>query len=98
MKHEPVMLEEALEHLAIRPDGTYVDATFGAGGHSRAILERLTSGRLIAFDADLSAKERAAELSDPRFQFIPSNFLSSPINEAKAIKHKSASSTSSRCY
>ncbi len=72
--HIPVLLEASLEYLAIRPDGTYVDATFGAGGHSRAILQRLQSGRLIAFDADPLATPRAAAIGDPRFTFVPSNF------------------------
>lgn len=73
--HVPVLLGPALEYLAIRGDGIYVDATFGAGGHSRAILERLTTGRLIAFDADPSATDRAASLAaDPRFTFIHANF------------------------
>ena len=64
------MLEQSLEYLAIRPDGTYVDATFGAGGHSRAILERLTTGQLFSFDADPSARERAAAIADSRFMLI----------------------------
>lgn len=75
MIHVPVLLEPALEYLAIRPDGIYVDATFGAGGHSGAILERLgTNGRLIALDADPAATERARAISDPRFSFISTNF------------------------
>ncbi|MBV8433174.1 MAG: 16S rRNA (cytosine(1402)-N(4))-methyltransferase RsmH [Candidatus Eremiobacteraeota bacterium] len=74
MMHVPVQLEPVLEYLAIRPDGIYVDATFGAGGHARAILERLKTGRLVAFDADPSAQRRAAAISDPRFTFIAANF------------------------
>ncbi len=71
--HLPVMAPEALDGLAVRPDGVYVDATFGAGGHSRLILERLgPSGRLIAFDADPSASARA--LDDPRFTLVHANF------------------------
>jgi 16S rRNA (cytosine1402-N4)-methyltransferase len=73
-QHIPVLFEAALEYLAIRPDGIYVDATFGAGGHSRGILQRLQSGRLIAFDADPAAAPRAAAIADPRFTFISSNF------------------------
>lgn len=57
--HIPVLLAEAIEWLAVRPEGTYVDATVGAGGHSRAILERLTTGRLIALDKDPAAVELA---------------------------------------
>ena len=57
--HIPVMLSEALEGLNIRPEGTYVDVTFGGGGHSRAILERLgPEGRLYAFDQDEDAARR----------------------------------------
>ena len=73
-QHIPVLYEAALDYLAIRPDGIFVDATFGAGGHSRGILQRLQSGRLIAFDADPAAVPRAAAISDPRFTFVPSNF------------------------
>jgi len=74
MDHLPVLLKPALDCLAIRPDGIYVDATFGAGGHSRGILERLRGGRLIALDADPSAEARAAAIDDPRFTFVSSNF------------------------
>ncbi len=62
-----------IELLAPRPGGTYVDATFGAGGHSSLILARIgASGRLIAFDADPSAGARA--LADPRFTLVQANF------------------------
>src|SRR5947209_1884090 len=74
MQHIPVFLEPALEWLAIRPEGTYVDATFGAGGHSRGILSRLRGGRLIAIDADPSAAERARMIADPAFIFVQANF------------------------
>ena len=57
----PVMLDEVLEWLEIKPDGTYVDATLGAGGHSAAIAERLTSGKLISLDQDAQAIALAAE-------------------------------------
>ncbi len=73
-QHVPVLFEASLEYLAIRPDGIYVDATFGAGGHSRGILARLTSGRLIALDADPSAAGRAAQIADRHFTFAQSNF------------------------
>ncbi len=71
--HYPVMLREALEALAPRGGQTIVDATFGGGGHSRAILERLgPDGRLIAIDRDPGAADRAAELlEDSRFSFRP---------------------------
>jgi 16S rRNA (cytosine1402-N4)-methyltransferase len=68
--HVPVLLEEAVDALAIKPEGTYVDATFGRGGHSRRILERLgTRGRLIALDRDPAAEAFAASWKDPRFRF-----------------------------
>lgn len=66
----------ALEYLAIRPDGTYVDATFGAGGHSRGILERLATGRLIALDVDPSAQN--LNLTHPAFTLIQANFRELP--------------------
>lgn len=71
--HLPVMLEECMEGLNIDPQGTYVDVTFGGGGHSRAILSRLgPEGRLIAFDQDADALENA--IDDPRFKLIHENF------------------------
>jgi 16S rRNA (cytosine1402-N4)-methyltransferase len=73
--HEPVMLSECLDGLNIRPDGIYVDVTFGGGGHSRAILEKLTTGRLLVFDQDPDALANAADWKDdPRFTFIAANF------------------------
>jgi 16S rRNA (cytosine1402-N4)-methyltransferase len=59
--HTPVMLREVLEWLRVKPDGTYIDATLGAGGHSIAIAERLTSGRLISLDRDAQALAMARE-------------------------------------
>jgi 16S rRNA (cytosine1402-N4)-methyltransferase len=59
--HTPVLLEEVLEWLRVKPDGTYIDATLGAGGHSEAIAKRLTSGRLISLDRDAQALELARE-------------------------------------
>jgi 16S rRNA (cytosine1402-N4)-methyltransferase len=59
--HTPVMLEEVLEWLRVKPDGTYIDATAGAGGHSAAIAEKLTTGRLISLDRDAQALELARE-------------------------------------
>ncbi|MGH9782820.1 MAG: 16S rRNA (cytosine(1402)-N(4))-methyltransferase, partial [Terriglobia bacterium] len=50
--HIPVLTREAMEWLAVRPGGVYVDATAGGGGHTRAILERLTTGRVVALDRD----------------------------------------------
>jgi 16S rRNA (cytosine1402-N4)-methyltransferase len=74
VSHIPVLFQPALELLAIRPDGTYVDATFGAGGHSRGILERLSGGRLIALDSDPSAQARAQAMASPSFTFLNTNF------------------------
>jgi 16S rRNA (cytosine1402-N4)-methyltransferase len=69
------MLTECLDGLSIRPEGTYVDVTFGGGGHSRAILDQLTTGRLLVFDQDADAAANAAPFKDdPRFTFIAANF------------------------
>ena len=57
--HIPAMLKETIEGLAIKPNGVYVDVTFGGGGHSRAILEGLEGGRLFSFDQDIEAYENA---------------------------------------
>lgn len=68
--HVPVLLEEAVAALAVVPDGIYIDATFGRGGHSRAILARLgTRGRLVALDRDPAAEDAARGIRDPRFAF-----------------------------
>ena len=73
--HQTVLLEEAVEALQIRPEGTYVDATYGRGGHSRAILQRLGSrGRLVALDRDSQAVADAAALDDPRFAIVHAGF------------------------
>lgn len=71
--HLPVLLNESIEGLNIKPDGTYVDVTFGGGGHSRAILQSLgDSGRLFAFDQDEDALRNA--IDDPRFCLLHENF------------------------
>jgi len=71
--HISVLAAESVAALALRPDGTYVDATFGAGGHSGRILAALgPSGRLVAIDADPGAQARA--LADPRFTLVHANF------------------------
>ena len=73
--HKTVLLGEAVEALRIRAEGTYVDATFGRGGHSRAILKRLgESGKLIAVDRDPDALAHAATISDPRLVAIQMAF------------------------
>ncbi|GAB4332199.1 MAG: 16S rRNA (cytosine(1402)-N(4))-methyltransferase RsmH [Flammeovirgaceae bacterium] len=74
MYHVPVMLSECLEGLNIRPEGIYVDLTFGGGGHSRAILKKLTTGKLIAFDQDDDAKPHAEALKSDNFIFVAANF------------------------
>lgn len=71
--HVPVMLSECIEGLNIKPDGVYVDVTFGGGGHSKAILDKLSSkGKLIAFDQDEDAKQNLP--IDKRLIFIDQNF------------------------
>src|SRR6476659_7421919 len=80
--HEPVLLAEALDALVIRPDGVYLDGTFGRGGHSRAILARLgPAGRLIALDRDPDAQAAARAIADARFQFhrVPFSALGSVL-------------------
>jgi 16S rRNA (cytosine1402-N4)-methyltransferase len=71
--HTPVLLKEAVDGLKIVADGIYVDCTFGGGGHSKAILEKLdNNGKLIAFDQDEDAKRNIPK--DPRIIFVPHNF------------------------
>ena len=70
--HLPALLTESIAGLNLRPDGIYVDVTFGGGGHSRAILEQLTTGKLIAFDQDLDAA--ANIINDERLTFLNQNF------------------------
>ncbi len=68
LSHVTVLLQEAVDGLAIRPDGVYVDGTFGRGGHSRLILSQLgENGRLFAFDKDPQAIATAEALHDARF-------------------------------
>jgi 16S rRNA (cytosine1402-N4)-methyltransferase len=71
--HIPVMLEACMDGLNIKPDGVYVDVTFGGGGHSKEILKRLNkNGILIAFDQDPDAQRN--KIDDPRFLFVDQNF------------------------
>lgn len=71
--HNPVLLKETVDGLNIRPDGVYVDVTFGGGGHSREILSRLNeNGKLFGFDQDKDALQN--HLKDPRFELINHNF------------------------
>jgi len=77
--HVPVLFNESIEALNIKPEGIYVDVTFGAGGHSRGILDKLTTGKLIAFDQDIDAYEnlkssKTIDIEDKRFVFFQSNF------------------------
>src|ERR1035437_7566675 len=77
--HTPVMLLEAMERLAIRDDGVYVDATLGGGGYSEAILERTAHARVFGFDTDPAAQafasKRLARFGE-RFPLVPENFAS----------------------
>lgn len=71
--HTPALLNECIDGLDIKPDGTYVDVTFGGGGHSRAIVQNLSAnGHLYGFDQDMDAY--ANRIDDPRFTFVHSNF------------------------
>jgi len=79
--HRTVLLVEAVDALAVKPSGIYVDCTFGRGGHSRLILERMgpagaspTQGRLIAFDKDAEAVAAAGAIVDPRFEMVHAGF------------------------
>ncbi len=70
--HRSVLLSESIEALAIRPGGVYVDATFGGGGHAKAILEKMTEGKLVGFDQDEEAILN--RIDDPRLIMVNSNF------------------------
>ncbi|MBT2621382.1 16S rRNA (cytosine(1402)-N(4))-methyltransferase RsmH [Chryseobacterium sp. ISL-6] len=73
MYHNPVLLKQSVDDLVTNPDGTYVDCTFGGGGHSREILSRLSDkGKLFSFDQDLDALKN--NIDDPRFTLINQNF------------------------
>lgn len=72
--HKPVMLHECIEALNIHPEGTYVDATFGGGGHSLAMLEHIKGGWLIAFDQDDDARREAEKIAHRSFTFCHANF------------------------
>ena len=82
--HRPVLLEECIQGLAIRPDGVYVDGTLGRGGHSEEIVKRLTAGgRLICIDRDMAAIEAARErlrdyLDRVTFVHLPARQLCQP--------------------
>ena len=89
MTHTTVLLHEAVEALQIKPQGIYVDGTFGRGGHSRLILQQLgPQGRLIALDKDLAAIAAGEEIKDARFQLVHSGFeaLSSVLRNLSVDK------------
>ena len=70
MLHKSVLLNESIEHLAIKPDGIYVDGTLGRAGHSSEILKRLSNGHLYGFDKD----QQAIKESDPILKEIGNNY------------------------
>ncbi len=70
--HNPVLRQLSVDYLVTNPDGIYVDVTYGGGGHSRTILEKLHNGRLVAFDQDTDVQSQLVE--DERFTFVASNF------------------------
>lgn len=72
--HKPVMVNECIHALQLKPDGVYVDATFGGGGHSLAMLEHIKGGRLIAFDQDKDAAREAEKITHCSFTFCHANF------------------------
>ena len=72
--HKPVMLDECIEGLKIKPDGIYIDVTFGGGGHAKEILNKLTTGTLYGFDQDEDAKVNANALACDNLVFIQANF------------------------
>lgn len=72
--HVPVMLSECVSGLEINPAGTYVDLTFGGGGHSRVLAEKLETGRLYSFDQDDEAAENAKTIDSSQFTFVKANF------------------------
>lgn len=83
MEHISVLLDESIDMLQVKPDGIYVDCTLGRGGHSSKILEKLTTGRLIAFDLDQNAidesRKRLEAISD-RFTLVHARLNSSMKN------------------
>ncbi|MFN6945244.1 MAG: 16S rRNA (cytosine(1402)-N(4))-methyltransferase RsmH [Cytophagaceae bacterium] len=72
--HVPVMLKESIDGLNIKPDGVYVDVTFGGGGHSGELIKKLDGGHLYAFDQDADARENAQGFDGRSFTFIAANF------------------------
>jgi 16S rRNA (cytosine1402-N4)-methyltransferase len=84
--HTPVLLHEAVDALVTDPRGAYLDATFGRGGHSRAILQRLApEGRLLALDRDPAAAQAVAQIDDPRFSFRQAAFSTLALLPAASL-------------
>ena len=85
--HRPVMLAQCLAALDLQPGGRYVDVTFGGGGHSARILEKLTTGHLFSFDQDADAEAEADKLARPQFTFLRANFrdLAAELREVGAL-------------
>ena len=74
-KHIPVMLHESIKALDIIPNGSYIDCTFGRGGHSKEILKKLNDdGRLMALDKDLDAVKEGEKIKDNRFEIVHASF------------------------
>ena len=85
-QHTTVLLNEAVDALVTKPDGTYVDATFGRGGHSRLILSQLDAqGRLVAFDKDPEAVAAGHAIGDPRFEIRHQGFAALSELEAGSV-------------
>lgn len=80
--HNPVMLQECMEALDIKPDGIYIDVTYGGGGHAKEILKRLTKGKLIAFDQDVDSIQQS--VNDKKLTLIQENF-SNMLNNLKKL-------------
>ena len=88
--HIPALLHESIEGLNIRPEGTYVDVTFGGGGHSSEILKILTTGKLVAFDQDEDAARNVPDdkrllFLDQNFRFLKNNLRYNGINSADGL-------------
>tara|TARA_B110000259_G_scaffold56167_1_gene66278 strand:- start:6451 stop:6747 length:297 start_codon:yes stop_codon:yes gene_type:complete len=86
--HTPVLLNESIDGLNINPAGTYLDCTFGRGGHSKEILKRLNqNGRLVAIDQDLAAVAEGKKINDKRFDIYHGKFSSmDEIVKKKVLK------------
>ena len=90
--HSPVLLDECIEGLSINPDGIYIDATFGGGGHSKLILSKLRNGKLFAFDQDLidSLEKEPKDLTTftilKQIEFLTDNKLRAEVFEVELYK------------